>query len=64
MPGAGQVRARPFSELFNVAASRPAKSPRISWCWYACRREASRSSGRVYPPLYLAPSLAHQAGRA
>ena len=26
--GQNQVRARPFSEFFNVAASRPAKSPR------------------------------------
>jgi hypothetical protein len=26
---------RPFSELFNVAASRPAKSPRIKRIFYA-----------------------------
>ena len=51
-PGAvdpGSSRARPFSELFNVAASRPAKSPRMRYGDYRVGRLASMADSSRRP---------------
>src|SRR5579875_220903 len=45
--GYRDARRRPFSELFNVAASRPAKSPRSAA--YSRARRGRASSGRARP---------------
>jgi hypothetical protein len=67
-----RVRAAHFSDLFNVVASRPAKSPRrIDWeyryaggnvKWRPCCNEAARDTGQAFAfpsrPLYHWPRLA------